>query len=105
NTEAAILSGVRVDAVTTATFVVAGCCASITGVLLASMMGSGQPTGGDNYTLTSFAAAFVGSTVLREGQFHILGTLIGGITVAAGFNGLALIGVPSFVQFLFQGLL
>jgi ribose transport system permease protein len=105
NTEAAILSGVRVGAVTTATFVVAGCCASITGVLLASMIGSGQPTGGDNYTLTSFAAAFVGSTVLREGQFHILGTLIGGITVAAGFNGLALIGVPSFVQFLFQGLL
>jgi ribose transport system permease protein len=105
NSEAAMLSGVRVEAVSTATFVVAGCCASITGVLLASMVGSGQPTGGDNYTLTSFAAAFVGSTVLREGQFHILGTLVGGITVAAGFNGLALIGVPSFVQFLFQGLL
>ena len=105
NREAAMLSGVSVDAVTTSTFVVAGCCASITGILLASTVGGGQPTGGDNYTLTSFAAAFVGSTVLREGQFHILGTLVGGVTVATGFNGLALIGVPSFVQFLFQGLL
>jgi ribose transport system permease protein len=105
NREAAMLSGVSVDAVTTATFVVAGCCASITGILLACTVGGGQPTGGDNYTLTSFAAAFVGSTVLREGQFHILGTLVGGVTVATGFNGLALIGVPSFVQFLFQGLL
>jgi ribose transport system permease protein len=105
NSEAAMLSGVNVSAATTATFVVAGCCAAITGILLASTVGSGQPTGGDNYTLTSFAAAFVGSTVLREGQFHILGTLVGGVTVAAGFNGLALIGVPSFVQFLFQGLL
>jgi ribose transport system permease protein len=105
NSEAAMLSGVNVSVVTTATFVVAGCCASITGILLACTVGGGQPTGGDNYTLTSFAAAFVGSTVLREGQFHILGTLVGGVTVATGFNGLALIGVPSFVQFLFQGLL
>jgi ribose transport system permease protein len=105
NVEAAMLSGIPVAAVSTAAFVVSGCCAAITGVLLAATIGSGQPTGGDNYTLTSFAAAFVGSTVLREGEFHIVGTLVGGITVAAGFNGLALIGVPSFVQFLFQGLL
>ena len=31
--------------------------------------------------------------------------LAGVVTVAVGFNGLALVGVPSFVQFLFQGLL
>lgn len=105
NAEAAMLSGVPNKQVVAWTFIISGACAAITGVLLASTVGSGQPNGGDNYTLTSFAAAFVGSTVLREGQFHILGTVIGGITVAAGFNGLALIGVPSFVQFLFQGLL
>ncbi|MBN9139769.1 MAG: ABC transporter permease [Micrococcales bacterium] len=105
NTEAAKLAGVRTARVTTAAFVVAALFAAITGVLLASSIGSGQPTGGDNYTLSSFAAAFLGSTVLREGQFHILGTLVGVVTVAVGFNGLALVGVPSFVQFLFQGIL
>ncbi|MCS0498890.1 ABC transporter permease [Protaetiibacter mangrovi] len=105
NVEAAKLAGVRTGGVTTAAFVIAALFASITGVLLASSIGSGQPTGGDNYTLSSFAAAFLGSTVLREGQFHIVGTLVGVVTVAVGFNGLALVGVPSFVQFLFQGIL
>ncbi len=105
NEEAARLAGVRVRLVTTTSFVIAGMFAAITGVLVASSVGSGQPTGGDGFTLSSFAAAFLGSTVLREGQFHIVGILVGVVTVAVGFNGLALVGVPSYVQFLFQGLL
>jgi ribose transport system permease protein len=105
NVEAAKLAGVRVAGVTTLAFVIAGAFAAITGVLLSASIGSGQPTGGDGYTLSSFAAAFLGSTVLREGRFHIVGTLVGVITVAVGFNGLALVGVPSFLQFLFQGIL
>jgi len=54
--------------------------------------------------MAAFAAAFLGTAVLREGQFHIIGTLVGVLTVAVGFNGLALTGVPSYTQFLFQGL-
>ncbi|WAB84693.1 ABC transporter permease [Microcella daejeonensis] len=104
NTEAARLAGVRVKGVTSAAFVVCGVCAAITGILLASVVGSGQPTGGDGFTLQAFAAAFLGTAVLREGQFHIVGTLVGVLTVSTGFNGLALTGVPSYVQFLFQGI-
>ena len=54
-------------------------------------------------TLTSFAAAFLGSAALKEGQFHILGTLIGVLTVAVGNNGLAMIGAPIFTQYVFSG--
>lgn len=104
NAEAAHLAGVGVKSVTSAAFVICSVCAAITGILLASVVGSGQPTGGDGYTLSAFAAAFLGTAVLREGQFHILGTLVGVVTVSTGFNGLALAGVPSYVQFLFQGL-
>lgn len=105
NAEAAKLAGIRTGRVTFGAFICAGVCASLTGVLLASSLGSGQPTGGDGYMLSSFAAAFLGSTVLREGQFHILGTVVGVITVNLGFNGLAIIGVPSYFQYLFQGIL
>lgn len=104
NSEAARLAGVGVNSTTSAAFVICSVCAVITGILLASVVGSGQPTGGDGYTLSAFAAAFLGTAVLREGQFHIVGTLVGVVTVATGFNGLALAGVPSYVQFLFQGL-
>jgi ribose transport system permease protein len=105
NVEAARLAGVRTGRLTTAAFVIGAVFASIAGILLASTIGSGQPTGGDGYTLSSFAAAFLGSTILREGQFHILGTLLGVITVTVGFIGLALVGMPSFAQYLLQGLL
>jgi ribose transport system permease protein len=105
NAEAAKLAGVRVARVVSFAFVISAIGAAISGILLAATIGSGQATGGDAYTLSAFAAAFLGSTVMREGQFHIVGTLVGVITVAAGFNGLALIGVPSYAQFLFQGLL
>jgi ribose transport system permease protein len=105
NAEAARLAGVSVNRVTSSAFVIAGICASITGILLASVVGSGQPVGGDGFTLAAFAAAFLGTAVIREGQFHIIGTIVGVLTVAVGFNGLALTGVPSYFQFFFQGVL
>ena len=104
NPEASRLAGVGVKSVTGAAFIICAVCAAITGILLASVIGSGQPTGGDGMTMAAFAAAFLGTAVLREGQFHIIGTLVGVLTVAVGFNGLALTGVPSYTQFLFQGL-
>jgi ribose transport system permease protein len=104
NPEASRLAGVGVKSVTGAAFIICSVCAALTGILLASVIGSGQPTGGDGMTMAAFAAAFLGTAVLRDGQFHIIGTLVGVLTVAVGFNGLALTGVPSYTQFLFQGL-
>jgi ribose transport system permease protein len=103
NAETARRAGIAVDRSRIVAFAVAGTCAAITGVLMASNLGSGQVTAGDGFMLTSFAAAFLGSAVLREGQFHIVGTLIGVLTVAVGNNGLAMIGAPIFTQYLFAG--
>jgi ribose transport system permease protein len=105
NVEAAHLSGIRVERTKTITFMIAGACAALTGILLASSIGSGQPQAGDNFTLASFAAAFLGTAVLREGEFNVVGTFVGVVTVAVGFNGLAIMGVPAFAQYLFQGLI
>jgi ribose transport system permease protein len=105
NLEAARLSGVRADATKTFAFVCAGVLAALTGILLTATIGSGQIVGGDNFTLSSFAAVFLGSAVLREGEFHTVGTFVGVLVVAVGFNGLAIMGVASSVQYLFQGLL
>ena len=55
--------------------------------------------------MSAFAAGFFGSAVLRDGQFHIIGTLVGIVTVALAFNFMALAGAPTFYQYLFQGAL
>lgn len=103
NADAAKLVGIRVGLTKIAGFVLSGALATLVGVLLASLIGSGQPTAANDMTLGAFAACFLGSTVMSEGRFHVVGTVVGGIVVAAGFSGLALVGVPSYVQQLFQG--
>jgi ribose transport system permease protein len=103
--ESARRAGVAVDRSRIVAFACASTCAAIGGALMASNLGSGQVTAGDGFMLTSFSAAFLGSAALKEGQFHILGTLIGVLTVAVGNNGLAMIGAPIFTQYLFAGLL
>jgi ribose transport system permease protein len=96
-------AGIAVDRSRIVAFAISGTCAAISGILLSSNLGSGQTTAGDGFMLTSFAAAFLGSAALREGQFHILGTLVGVLTVAVGNNGLAMIGAPIFTQYVFSG--
>jgi ribose transport system permease protein len=103
--ESARRAGVAVDRSRIVAFAISSTCAAVGGVLMASNLGSGQVTAGDGFMLTSFAAAFLGSAALREGQFHIVGTLIGVLTVAVGNNGLAMIGAPIFTQFVFAGTL
>ena len=103
NTEAARLAGVRVDRTKIAAFVIAGVCAAITGVLLASLLGSGTVSAADGYLMDSFAAVFIGSATLRDGRFHIVGTLVGVLVVNVGFNGLSLLGTPTFWQYIFKG--
>jgi ribose transport system permease protein len=94
---------IRTDRATIAAFVIGGSCAAITGILLASLLGSGTVSAGDGYLLDSFAAVFLGAATLRDGEFHIVGTLIGVLVVNIGFNGLSLFGTPTFWQFVFKG--
>jgi ribose transport system permease protein len=103
NAAAARLAGINVDRVKTLGFVISGMCAALTGVLLASRLGSGTTSAGDSYLLTAFAAVFLGSATLRDGEFHILGTLVGALIIAIGFNGLNIFGAPTFSQYMFQG--
>jgi ribose transport system permease protein len=103
NAIASRLSGIRVDRIKILGFVVAGICAALTGILLASALGSGTTSAADSYLLTAFAAVFLGSATLRDGEFHIAGTFVGVLIIAVGFNGLAIFGAPTFYQYVFQG--
>lgn len=103
NREAARLSGISVDAVKTTAFLLSAVCAALTGVLLASLSGSGSVSAGDSYLLDSFAAVFLGSATLRDGEFHIVGTLIGVLIINTGFNGLNILGAPTFYQYVLKG--
>ena len=103
NAEAARLAGIAVDRVKVFAFVISGACAALTGVLLSSLIGSGTIAAADSYLLAAFAAVFLGSTTLRDGEFHIVGTVVGVIFINTGINGLSIFGVPTSYQNIFTG--
>jgi len=103
NPTAARLAGISVDRIKILGFVISAVCAALTGALLASRLGSGTTNAADSYLLTAFAAVFLGSATLRDGEFHVLGTFIGTLIIVFGFNGLNIFGAPTFSQYVFQG--
>jgi ribose transport system permease protein len=103
NLHAARLAGIRTDRTKIITFMIAGLMAAITGIMLSSLLGSGTAAAADSYLMDSFAAVFLGSATLRDGEFHIVGTLIGVLIVNVGFNGLSQLGTPVFWQYIFKG--
>ena len=70
---------------------------------MASLIGSGTTGAADSYLMNSFAAVFLGSATLKDGEFHIPGTFIGVLIIGIGFTGLAILGAPTFYQYIFQG--
>jgi ribose transport system permease protein len=103
NPAAARLAGINVDRIKILGFVLSGVCAALTGTLLASRLGSGTTSAADSYLLTAFAAVFLGSATLRDGEFHIVGTFVGALIIAFGFNGLNIFGAPTYSQYILQG--
>ena len=60
---------------------------------------------GDTYLLNAFAAVFIGASSLRPGKFHIIGTFIGVMLIGIINNGLSVMGVPTYWQYIVQGVL
>jgi ribose transport system permease protein len=104
NAEAARLSGVNVNGVTLAAYVLSGLLSGLTGCVLMSRLVTGQPNEGVMYELDAIASAVIGGTSLTGGIGSISGTMIGAFVIGILRNGLNMNGVSSFVQQIIIGL-
>jgi ribose transport system permease protein len=103
--EASRLVGVRVDRLVLGSFISAAGIAALAGVILASQLGSGTPEIGPPYLLPAFSAVFLGSTQIASGgRVNVLGTFVAVLLLATGIKGLQLVGAPSYIGDLFNGL-
>ena len=103
NPQAARLAGVRVGRITTVAFLTSGLIAAFAGVILAAVLGSANPEVGAPYLLPAFSAVFLGATQIIPGRVNVLGTLIAIFLLATGVKGLQLVGMPGYVEDLFNG--
>ena len=103
NQKAAEFSGIKVEKVKFFVHAFSGLMAGLAGIVLASRMYSGQPTAGDGAEMDAIAAVVVGGTSMAGGSGKIGGTIIGGLIIGVLNNGLNLLNVNSFWQYVVKG--
>jgi len=103
NIEASLYSGVRVVSNKIIAFGLSSLLGSLTGIILASRLGSAHPTAGGGFLLTSYAAVFLGMTLFKDGEPNIIGTFIGVLIIGVLANGLTILNVQSYFQDMLTG--
>lgn len=98
NRDAAFLAGIPVAAVRLTSFVIAGGCGGLAGVLLTARVQAGQPGVGTSLTLFATAAVILGGTSIVGGRGSMGRTLFGVLLIAIVENGLNLLGVDYSLQ-------
>lgn len=103
NETAARLAGINTARVKTIVLIISPMLASFAGLILTARIGSANPTSYATYFLPAFAAAFLSLAVFHIGKYNPWGVVFSVYLLAVGVAGLAQIGVPSWVDPVFNG--
>ena len=105
NPEAARLSGLDVDRLTSSVYVIMGLMAGLGGFVLSARLNSAEAVAGVGYELTVIASVVIGGTSLFGGVGTIFGTVVGTLLIGVLLNGLVLNNVSSYVQQIIIGVI
>ncbi|PKM51692.1 MAG: ribose ABC transporter permease [Firmicutes bacterium HGW-Firmicutes-7] len=103
NRETARLSGISVSKVMISLYVITGLLTGLSGTIMASRLTSGNPQIGAGFEFDVIIAVFLGGVSTAGGEGTIIGTFIGAMIVGVLSNGLNLIGVDPFYQYIIKG--
>jgi D-xylose transport system permease protein len=105
NAEAARRGGVSLGWNRFWAFTLTGFTAGAAGILYASRLGSiSNNIDGGTLVLYAVAAAVIGGTSLFGGRGKMVHALLGGLVIAAIYNGLGLLGISAATQFMVTAL-
>jgi ribose transport system permease protein len=105
NIRAAHVSGIDVRWIYFTLFAMSGALTGLAGMILSGYLASADPTQAPNYNLNVIAAVVVGGTSLRGGEGTLVGTALAAWLFAVVSNGLVLIGVNSYWQYVATGVI
>nr|WP_277613446.1 sugar ABC transporter permease [Brevibacillus humidisoli] len=105
NVEAALLSGINIKRNVLSVFILMGALAGVAGVILTSRLNAATVGAGEMYELDAIAACVIGGTSLMGGRGNIVGAIIGALIMASIDNGMSMMNIETFWQFIVKGLI
>lgn len=103
NAEASRLSGIDVYGTKTLALAITGGLTALSGMLIASQIGSGNGTAATGMELNVIAAVIIGGTSLFGGKGRIWGTLLGVLFLGCINNGMVLMNVSEYWRLVVSG--
>lgn len=106
NEDAARMMGIQPERVKILVYTISGFAAALSGVILASRLGSGQPVTCEGWEMDAIAAVAIGGTKLSGGRGSVAGTVFGVLILAVIKNMINLQGsLNSWWQSIITGIL
>jgi ribose/xylose/arabinose/galactoside ABC-type transport system permease subunit len=103
NEEAARLSGIGVFFTKTMALALTSMLASLSGVMVAAQIMSGTPTTAKGWELDVISAVIIGGASLSGGVGKISGTFVGMLFLGVLINGMTLLNINQFWQYVVRG--
>ena len=105
NETSARFSGININKIKILVWTISGAMAGFCGVVLAARLSSGQPSTGEGYETDAIAAAVLGGTSFFGGTGTVGGLIIGVLIIGLISNGLNLMHVNSYWQYVLKGVI
>ena len=103
NVHAAEYSGINIKRIRLFMYVFSGIMASVAGVILSARTYSGRSANGNGAEMDAIAAVVLGGTSMLGGAGRLSGTIFGAIIIGVLNNGLNLMGMDSYWQYVAKG--
>ena len=103
NPLAAKVSGINVDWIVIKAFLIEGILVGVAAVVFIARTGSASPGYAEGYELDAIAACAIGGVSMNGGRATMLGVVVGALIIGVINNGLNLLNVSSYVQYVVKG--
>ena len=104
NPKAALFAGIDTKKITVLIYTISGICAGMAGMVLTSRNSSMQPAVGNGAEMDAIAAVVLGGTSMAGGRGAIAGTVLGAFIIGFINNGLNMLKMDSFYQYICKGI-
>ena len=105
NRQAAVIAGININLTTIIVFIFTALFSFMGTIILLGRVASAQANAGYGMEMDSIAAVLIGGASVSGGRGKVLPTLLGVFMLGFINNGLNLLGISSYYQYIFKGMI